>query len=369
MHDSEGTVFMRSAFGRPSGARAARRVMAAVASAAMAAGVTAGTASTATASITKPAASLVAPLPGVPPFFAGIISDNHPDGTFEDVVKIFPSVKGIAVATVRVPGARELFSLARLGDDQHFVVGSFDRDACVSHLWTFAIDAAGQPGPVAPLAALPQFSGAISELAGSADGTALAFDGQICTGGQQAGLVHLTPGQPTSPITHWDIPGDAAIFGLSLSGDGSALGFTFLTEDPDGNDTFQVFTKPADAPAGHLLKGAHQVPGLGASAVLAALSPSGDQLYAETQTPPGQGPVTLSLISASTGALIRQITQLNDGFANQALDHAGQHMLAYGQNPGPGHADVELIDLSSGQNLTFTITNPVVESPISTFAW
>ena len=366
---------MRSASGRPPGARAARRVLAAVASAAMAAGVTAGTAGPATASLTKPASSSAVPLPGVPPFFAGIINEEHPDGSFQNVVKIFPSVKGIASATVTIPGARELFSLARLGDDQHFVVGSFDRDACVSHLWTFAIDAAGQPGPVTPLAALPQFSGAVSELASSADGTTLAFDGANCDNSALIGVVHLTSGQPTSPVTHWELPGSTFAFGISLTADGSVLGFTFAAEDPDGNDTVQIVTKPTDAPAGQLLKGAHEVPGLGAGAPRAVLSPSGDQLYIERQTPLGEGPVNLSLISASTGALIRQITQLNTGsdedraFPTQALDHAGQHMLAYGQNPGPGHADVELIDLSSGQNLTFTMTNPVVDGAISTFDW
>jgi len=44
-------------------------------------------------------------------------------------------------------------------------------------------------------------------------------------------------------------------------------------------------------------------------------------------------------------------------------------MLAYGGNPGPGHADVEEIDLSSGQTHTLTITNPVIDGAITTFAW
>ena len=364
---------MRSASGRPPGARAARRVLLAVTSAVLAAEVMAGTASMATASVTGPASSPGEAPPGAPPFFAGIISDDSPTG-FVGVVKIFDSTSGKATATVTVPGATQLFSLARLGDDQHFVVGSFDRDTCTSHLWTFAIDAAGQPGPVTPLAALPQFSGAIAELVRSADGTAMAFDGQICAGGEQIGLIHLAPGQPPPPITRWDIPPGAAVISLSLSGDGSVLGFTFGAEDENGDETFQAFTKRADAPAGQLLKGAHEVPGLGAGAIRVTLSPSGDQLYAETQTPPGQGPVTLSLISASTGALVRQITQLNDGgedlfFPALALDNAGQHMLAYGQKPGPGHADVEEIDLTSGENASFTMTSPVVEDPLSTFAW
>jgi hypothetical protein len=113
---------MRFASGRPPGARAARRVLLAVTSAALAAGVMAGTASMATASVTRPATSPGEPSPGAPPFFAGIVSDNGPNGKFVDVVKIFNSATGAPAATVTVPASPLLFSLARLGDDQHFVV-------------------------------------------------------------------------------------------------------------------------------------------------------------------------------------------------------------------------------------------------------
>ena len=83
--------------------------------------------------------------------------------------------------------------------------------------------------------------------------------------------------------------------------------------------------------------------------------------------------MTLSLITTGTGELVRPVAPLSDAnnqvFPVLALDHAGQHMLAYGGNPGPGHADVEEIDLSSGQTHTLTITNPVIEGAITTFAW
>jgi len=38
-------------------------------------------------------------------------------------------------------------------------------------------------------------------------------------------------------------------------------------------------------------------------------------------------------------------------------------------NPGPGHADVAELDLSSGQTLTWTITNPEMDGGRATFAW
>ena len=113
----------------------------------------AGTASAATASITTAAASTGKLPPGAPPFFAGIVA--VPKGqSFVDVVKIFDSATGAQAGAVKVPGFPQIFSLARLGDDQHFVLASFDRDTCLTHLWTFTIDAAGQPGPATPLGVL-----------------------------------------------------------------------------------------------------------------------------------------------------------------------------------------------------------------------
>jgi hypothetical protein len=145
----------------------------------------------------------------------------------------------------------------------------------------------------------------------------------------------------------------------------------------DSDALSQVWMLPTDAPAGDLLSQAHQVPGVGADRVV--LSPSGDQLWIEAKARHGQGPVnfravTLSLFTTSTGALVRKVAELSPAgrdvtFTVLAMDNAGQHLLSYGGAPGPGHADAEEIDLSSGQNLTFTIANPVIDGPLTTFAW
>jgi hypothetical protein len=333
----------------------------------------AGTASMATASITKPAASPGDPLSGVPPFFAGIVAQSsgpqdHP--TFRDVVKIFSSATGTPAGSITAPGSSEFRAVSRLGSDRRFVASAFDRKACVSHLLKFRIDRAGRPRAVTPLSApLP---GEVEELTASADGTALAFRESGCNpGGPQLGVIHLATGQ----TTRWKTPANSFAGGLSLTADGSVLGFTLERDFNGPSAALQAWTKPTDAPAGRLLRRAHRVPGLGANADEAVLSPSGDQLWIEAQkTPNSQDPVTLSLVTTSTGALVRQVTQLSPGgkdlsFAQLALDNAGQHMLAYGENPGPGHADAEEIDLSSGKTRTLTITNPVIDGGLTTFGW
>ena len=364
---TKGTASVRPATGQAPAARAANRVLLTVASAALAAGVMASTASTVTASVTKSATSTGAPLQGTPPFFAGIVSAKT-GGAFTDAVKIFSSSSGAVAGTVAAPESQQFAGLARLGADQKFVAASFDRNECVTHLWTFGIDAAGTPSALTPLAALPQVTGAGEEMTSSADGTALVFQVAACNAVHlQTEFIHL----PTGQITRWDTPGGTG--SLSLTADGSVLGFALAQDFTDPGSPTQIWTMPTDAPDGDLLSQAHQVPGLGANAERAAQSPAGDQLWIEALSPDGLDPVTLSLITTGTGELVRPVAPLSDAnnqaFPVLALDHAGQHMLAYGGNPGPGHADVEEIDLSSGQTHTLTITNPVIDGAITTFAW
>jgi len=315
-------------------------------------------------------------LSGAPPFFAGIVAE--PSGhqhlgqrlgktilrrcrgcSSVTVVKIFSSATGTPAGTITSPASEMFESLSRLGDDQTFVVASYDHSACVTHLWKFTIDAAGRPSALTPLS-VPQLSGSPEELTSSADGKVVAFSMSGCGNNDlQIGVIHLATGQ----VTHWHNPGIGA--SVSLTADGSVLGFAFGSLQ--GDSPYQAWTVPADAPAGDLLSQAHQVPGLGANAERAVLSPSGEQLYLEAQSQP-KGPVTLSLATTSTGALVRQVVQLSPGgngvdFPALGMDAAGQHLLAY------GYSGVQEFDLSSGQHLSVPVSHPVVEGALTSFAW
>ena len=380
---------MRFTSGRLAGTRAARHVLLAAGSAALAAGVVAGTASLATASVTGPATGSGQPSTA-PAFFAGIISQSvsssppshgtkrhrHKFGhhasapAFVNVVRTFSSANGAPAGTLTFPAGQDVESLARLGADQSFVAASFDRSACVSHLWKFTIDSAGKPGSLSPFS-VPQVSGDLEALASSADGSTVAFTVEPCKGGDQqievvrqaTGTVHRH--RADGGVTRWN--SSTPTGSLSLTADGSVLGFVVFQSDDQGNSLSRAWTLSTTAHGGPLLRRAHQVPGPAGNTDQAVLSPSGDQIWTEAEN--GQGPATLILATTSTGAQVRQVTQLSDGGGRLALDNSGQHMLAYGGNPGPGHADAEEIDLSSGQTLTLPITNPVIDGGLTTFAW
>jgi len=392
---------MRFTSGRLAGTRAARHVLLAAGSAALAAGMVAGSASLATASATGPAtgsghghghgAGSGSGQPSTAPaFFAGIISQStsasppshgtkrhrhkfrHHASTpaFVDVVQTFSSANGALAGTVTFPSGQDVESLARLGADQSFVAASFDRSACVSHLWKFTIDSAGKPGSLSPFS-VPQVSGALEALASSADGSTVAFTAEPCKGGdQQIEVVRQATGTvhrhgAGGGVTRWN--SSTPTGSLSLTADGSVLGFVVFQSDDQGNSLSKAWTLSTTARGGPLLHRAHQVPGPAGNTDQAVLSPSGDQIWTEAEN--GQGPATLILATTSTGAQVRQVTQLSDGGGRLALDNSGQHMLSYGGNPGAGHADVDQIDLSSGQTRTLTITDPVIDGSLTTFAW
>jgi hypothetical protein len=106
-------------------------------------------------------------------------------------VKIFSSATGTPAGALPSPASQEFEAVNRLGDDQTFVAASFDRSACVTHLWKFTINAAGKPGGLTPLS-VPQLSGDVEELASNTDGKVLAFSLSGCQPNDlQIGVIHL----------------------------------------------------------------------------------------------------------------------------------------------------------------------------------
>ena len=300
-----------------------------------------------------------------PRFFAGVTAKQTHTFPVATVVKIYRSATGRPVpgAELTVPAGQQIQSVSRLGNDRTFVAAAYDRKACLTHFLTFAVDAAGQLHRTAPLS-VPQISGDVEELASSADGKVLGFMLSPCNrSGLQVVAIHLT----TAQINRWHNPGVAG--SPSLTADGSVLGFAATPSFPP--QKYLAWTIRTDAPPGPLFKRARKVLDLPMGVDRVILSPSGAQLYAETQLGSSRGPLVLNLYRTSTGSLIRQVTRLGPGgqqlsLASLTLDTPARHLLAYGFFDG---SLVKAFDLRTGRHLSLHVPHLAIDGGLSTLAW
>lgn len=311
-------------------------------------------------------------LAGGPTFFAGVTSAGA-------VVNIYGSATGRVVASLRPPKPyHDFVAVSRLGGDRTYVVAAitaFSRTACTSHLFRFSIDGQGHPSELAPLS-VPQVTAPVAELVSSANGKALAFTASECPRGRQAvGVINLA----TRLTTTWIVPhhGHQPVsFGsLSLTGDGSKLGF--VAGDPAGPvGVTNAYVLPTDSPSGPVMRHARKVLHVPTGVIRVVLNSNGSQAYAETlahaETRPAQrgDAVVLGEYSTTTGRRVRLIAHLRPvgrfltGFS-VTLDAAGKHLLAYGD-----FHRVTAVNLTSGHQASITAAQiPYVDAAYNTAAW
>jgi hypothetical protein len=112
-------------------------------------------------------------LAGAPRFFAGV-AENPPGHPPSTVVNIYRSATGRVVGSVRLPRHLRMFAaVGRLGSDRTYAAAAVTRNGCTTRLYRFTIDARGRPSGLTSLS-VPQVTGAVGELVGSADGKAAA---------------------------------------------------------------------------------------------------------------------------------------------------------------------------------------------------
>ena len=118
----------------------------------------------------------VGALAGAPRFFAGVA--EHPPGHFppSTVLNIYRSATGRVVATAQLPKPDHVFAaVARLGRGRTYVAAAMTSfRGCRTQLYRFSIDSRGLPSELTPLS-VPQVTGSVMELVGSADGNVLAY--------------------------------------------------------------------------------------------------------------------------------------------------------------------------------------------------
>jgi hypothetical protein len=305
-------------------------------------------------------------LAGAPKFFAGVAnpSERFPPST---VLNIYRSATGRVAASFRPPRPEHEFAaVGRLGNDRTYVAAAVTSfHACTTQLYRFSIDARGRPSRLTPLS-VPQVTGTVVELAGSADGNVLAYTANASSwcvphGRDLAGVIHLATGQ----VTTWSYGGRGSkTFGsVSLTADGSVLGF--LASRPDGPDgASDAWVLPTSAPAGPLTLHARKVVHLRTGVYWVVLNNTGSQVYVETGPAPHRGgAVILGLYDTATGKRVRLLGRLGLGgryFAQLSisLDAAGQHLLAYGY---PASHRVTEMNLTTGRQASTTAAHLFTE--------
>jgi hypothetical protein len=264
-------------------------------------------------------------------------------------------------------------AVGRLGSDRTYAAAAVTRNGCTTRLYRFTIDARGRPSGLTPLS-VPQVTGAVGELVGSADGNVLAYTASgPCAprAHTPVGVIHLA----TRQVTTWTFQSarprwfnghkywqpSATVGSVSLTTDGSLLGFLAGPDRRDGPQ--DVWVLPTSSPPGPLTQNARKVLHLGTGVFRVLLSNSGSRAYVETQSAPRGGAVVLGLYSTSTGKRIRLLGRLGPGGRNLAelpitVDAAGQHLLAYGYL---GSARVTVINLPTGRRASTRAAHLVVE--------
>lgn len=315
-----------------------------------------------------PDGAMATGLPGAPRFFAGITENPQPT-----VLNIYRSATGRVVASFPPPRPDHLFeAVARLGNDRTYVAAAVtSARACTTQLYRFTINPGGRPSGLTPLP-VPQITGVVMELAGSADGNVLAFKvGGRCAPHLLTGVIHLATRQTTT----WSygagglrppMDGD-----LSLTADGSVLGFIAgYLSTPYG--LTNVWVLPTNSPGGPLTRHARKVLHLHAGVFRVLLSNTGSHMYIETKLAPRGGAVVLSLYSTTTGKRIRLLGRLGPGGMNLAElsvtpDAAGRHLLISGYFASHRMAEMDLV---TGRLISMTTSQPpVMDGAQTSAAW
>jgi hypothetical protein len=308
-------------------------------------------------------------LAGAPRFFAGLTGRPQ-----DNALNIYRSATGRVVGSVPAPRPdREFEAVARLGSDRTYVAAAVTSSrACTTQLYRFTVGPGGRPSGLTPLS-VPQITGMVMELVGSADGNVLAYKvGGLCAPHQLTGVIHLA----TRQITTWSygmgglrppVDGD-----LSLTADGSVLGFMAGSPYDNPYGLTNVWVLPTDAPGGPLTRHARKVLHLHTGVFRVLLSNTGSQMYVETAAAPRGGAVILSLYSTATGTRIRLLGRIGPGGLNRAEvsvtpDAAGKHLLIYGYFH-PGH--LAEMSLSTGHVIPVTTAQPpVMDGAQTSAAW
>jgi hypothetical protein len=292
---------------------------------------------------------------------------NTGTGTTLDV---YSTATAQVVAQVGVPHQGTAFQgVAATSNPYVFVVATGELGACGAHLYSLRLTAYGQSAGYTPLP-VPTLPEDVLALAGTPNGQFLAYAGNACSNATvgDIGYINLA----TRTITRWTAPKQEDIESLSLSANGSEIGFAveptqlFSPEagvidafGPTGTvaDRAQVIVANGELrPAGTVPEGE-------------VLSLDGRKMYVcgagvslgNTPTPTTPDP----LLTFSGTTLTHTAHLAGAGSCELSLDPSGSYLLAQtsgGYSNGSTPA-LQLIDVATGKATTLAVPAANLQQP------
>jgi hypothetical protein len=307
---------------------------------------------------------------GQPPFLVDL------GGATRLYLQVRDAATGRVLAQLKPPeGDGRWAAVAATGNPARFVVGATYLRVpgvlyCTSsqnytQLYTLTLTAAGVPASLSPLYRIPVLfdasvpSGSRNALAVSADGRTVAYAAAPCghpTSKTQMSIVVIRDGVSRT----WTTPWTAGPSSLSLSADGSQLGYADITQyewpiSPLGSAWILPTGSPPGSAARWSRKLLSNVPNAGVQITDEELSPDGAIMYVVTATAAGNNPNkpttdALYAYSTASGARLRTLHSWNGTTSGPpSLTIGGDEALVWDM-----YNWVDEVNLRTGSDRTFT---------------
>lgn len=298
-------------------------------------------------------------VPGAPPFV--VVQPYFGGGGAPSRLVVQAAGTRHVEGSVSAPHGTYWESVAATGSSTTFVAAAGSRGSnCAARLYTLTLTASGKPAGLSPLN-VPTIPGQLTSLAASSDGRTIAYAALRCT-------APLTPATiaviASGTVRRWTMPDYAFPTGVSLSADGSELGYAEMgaSQQAQLHSAGAAWILSTNSPAGSLLAHSRKVFAAGASTteVSAVLSRDGKTMYIATESGRRPYPVTLAAYRSADGALLRTLhTWVNAQGFPPGLTIGGSQLLIWAiYQPSTFQ-----VDLASGSAKPFWVFTPAGEFP------
>jgi hypothetical protein len=299
--------------------------------------------------------------PGVPRFYVEALKINP--------LEVYDTATGQVVATIQAPKGT-LFDgqVVALAGDRTFLTAaspgslSTDLGPCITRLYKFQLNDAGQPGPLIPLPiTVPGEPDVSNSLSVTPDGRMIAYATDlgcrpIAGSWLEIGVINLA----TRRVRSWTLrqqSGGDVIYSAALSADGRELVFSEGSFPSTGPATTVARILPTSAPPGSFDQRSTVVPG-SADWSWVALNADGGLLYACSRPLLGvlaggrtTGATTYSIdsIASSRRQVIASWPPQQYPICGASLDTSGRYLLIQLVKQASEPNRLVLVDLRTGQ--------------------